>query len=71
MTRSEPSDSKRGGTERVVEEGKEDKDGSRLTTCCAVDMRAEGVKVELEVLGHRLEVAGADLHGQVVRHDER
>ena len=42
-----------------------------LTACMAVDVRAQRVQIELEVPGHRLEVAGADLLGAVVRDDQR
>ena len=37
----------------------------------AVDVRSEGVEVELEVPWHGLEVASADLHRKVVRHSQR
>ena len=42
----------------------------RLTARDSVDMSAEGVKVELEVPGHRLEVASPDLDREVVRDDQ-
>ena len=39
--------------------------------CDAVNVRSEGVEVELQVPWHGLEVASADLHRQVVGHRER